>query len=52
MAMGLAAKWLQGGGVTVAEVAGRVGYESEFAFSRAFKRSYGLAPARWRRGAG
>ena len=29
-------------------VARRVGYDSEEAFSRAFKRAYGLAPAHWR----
>jgi AraC-like DNA-binding protein len=30
------------------EVARRVGYDSEEAFSRAFKRAYGLAPMHWR----
>jgi AraC-like DNA-binding protein len=30
-------------------VAGRVGYTSEFAFAKAFKREYGLAPGRYRR---
>jgi AraC-like DNA-binding protein len=30
-------------------VAGRVGYVSEFAFSKAFKREYGVAPGRYRR---
>ena len=34
--------------VTVADVAVRVGYVSEFAFSRAFKRRYGVPPARYR----
>ena len=29
----------------IAEIAGRVGYESEAAFSRAFKRQFGLSPA-------
>lgn len=33
---------------TVASIANRVGYESEEAFSRAFKRSSGRSPARWR----
>jgi AraC-like DNA-binding protein len=32
----------------VAAVGRRVGYDSEEAFSRAFKRSYGRAPAHWR----
>jgi transcriptional regulator GlxA family with amidase domain len=31
-------------------VAERVGYTSEAAFSRAFKRRYGTPPARWRGG--
>ena len=33
---------------TVASIAHRVGYQSEEAFSRAFKRSRGRSPARWR----
>lgn len=33
---------------TVAQIANFVGYESEEAFSRAFKRQFGVAPARWR----
>jgi AraC-like DNA-binding protein len=32
----------------VQAVARRVGYDAEEAFSRAFKRAYGLAPAHWR----
>lgn len=39
-------------GGQVAAVAAAVGYESEAAFSRAFKRQLGESPARWRRGAG
>ena len=35
---------------TVIEVAGRVGYESEAAFNRAFKRLTGTTPGRWRQG--
>jgi AraC-like DNA-binding protein len=34
---------------TVAAIALDVGYESEAAFSRAFKRLVGLPPAAWRR---
>lgn len=33
---------------TVAQLAHSVGYNSEEAFSRAFKREYGLSPAQWR----
>jgi AraC-like DNA-binding protein len=33
----------------IAEVADRVGYESEAAFNRAFKRHVGVPPATWRR---
>ena len=46
--MQLASRLLAEGG-QVAEVAGAVGYESEAAFSRAFKRRVGQAPATWRR---
>ncbi len=35
-------------GKTVAQIAYSVGYESEEAFSRAFKREFGLPPAKWR----
>jgi AraC-like DNA-binding protein len=34
---------------TVATIAQEVGYESEAAFSRAFKRLVGAPPATWRR---
>jgi AraC family transcriptional regulator, alkane utilization regulator len=30
-------------------IAEQVGYESEAAFNRAFKRSFGVPPATWRR---
>ncbi len=33
---------------TIAQLAHAVGYESEEAFSRAFKREFGIPPARWR----
>ena len=36
----------------VAEIAGDVGYESEAAFNRAFKRAFGVPPARFRRSKG
>jgi len=47
--MQLASRLLAEGG-QVAAVAGAVGYESEAAFSRAFKKLVGQAPATWRRG--
>ena len=33
---------------TIAQLAYSVGYDSEEAFSRAFKREFGMSPARWR----
>lgn len=39
---------LKGSGKSVAQLAHSVGYNSEEAFSRAFKREYGLPPAQWR----
>ena len=47
--MQLAAGLLTGGSASIAEIAEQVGYESEAAFSRAFKRNLGLAPATWRK---
>ncbi len=47
--MQLASHLLAEGG-HVAAVAGAVGYESEAAFSRAFKKLVGQSPATWRRG--
>ena len=49
--MQLASRQLIDGG-QVAEVAGAVGYESEAAFSRAFKKVVGQSPATWRRARG
>lgn len=37
--------------MTIVQLAHSVGYESEEAFSRAFKRAFGLSPARWRNSA-
>lgn len=45
----LAAHLLRGGTLSVSRIAEQVGYESEAAFSRAFKREYGLPPGAWRR---
>ena len=46
--MHLAARLLTDGAHKVAAVASEVGYDSEAAFSRAFKRAAGTAPAAWR----
>jgi AraC-like DNA-binding protein len=47
--MQIAAGLLAGGGASVAQVAVEVGYASEAAFSRAFKKLVGVPPASWRR---
>lgn len=47
--MQLGAQLLRQGRATVATVAQEVGYDSEAAFARAFKRLVGLPPAAWRR---
>ena len=49
--MQLARQLLRDGTHSIQEVATRVGYESEAAFNRAFKRATGSPPATWRRGA-
>lgn len=46
--MQLAAGLLADGATSVAGVALRVGYGSEAAFSRAFKRAAGVSPSKWR----
>src|SRR5215467_430120 len=43
------AKQLLRDGTNIAEVSGQIGYESEAAFNRAFKRTTGSPPASWRR---
>jgi len=45
----LAKQMLRDGDSSVAEIAARVGYESEAAFNRAFKRTAGSPPAAWRK---
>jgi AraC family transcriptional regulator, alkane utilization regulator len=45
----LAAQELATGAKSIVTIAGDVGYESEAAFSRAFKRHYGVPPAGWRK---
>jgi AraC-like DNA-binding protein len=47
--MQLAASHLLGGVDGVVTVAERVGYESEAAFSRAFRKAVGVAPGQWRK---
>jgi AraC-like DNA-binding protein len=49
--MQVASGMLREGNATVAEIAAEVGYESEAAFSRAFKRVVGVSPGAWRTGA-
>ena len=46
--MQVAANLLRQSGAKVAAIAGRVGYDSEAAFSRAFKKAAGVAPGAWR----
>jgi AraC-like DNA-binding protein len=47
--MHVAAQRLREGQSSVAQIAFAVGYESEAAFSRAFKRQFGTSPGSWRR---
>jgi AraC-like DNA-binding protein len=47
--MQVAARLLLDTNATVASVAQDVGYESEAAFARAFKRAVGKPPSAWRR---
>ena len=50
--MQLAANHLVSGLDSVAAIADRVGYESEAAFSRAFKKAVGTPPSQWRKDRG
>jgi AraC-like DNA-binding protein len=45
----VAAHQLRNSDAPLARIAEQVGYESEAAFNRAFKRSFGVPPAAWRR---
>ncbi len=47
--LALAAQSLRSDGDAIVRIAERSGYESEAAFSRAFKREFGMPPATWRR---
>jgi AraC-like DNA-binding protein len=44
----VAAGMLRGDQANLARIAEGVGYESEAAFNRAFKREYGVSPGHWR----
>ncbi len=50
--MHLAAQQLRESRDGIAKIGFAVGYESEAAFSKAFKRQFGESPAAWRRGSG
>lgn len=45
----VAAQRLRNGHATLAGVAEQIGYDSEAAFNRAFKREFGMPPATWRK---
>ncbi|MCX7172489.1 MAG: AraC family transcriptional regulator [Proteobacteria bacterium] len=47
--MQIAARWLKESGMTIERVAERCGYDSAPAFSKAFKRSFGVSPGAYRR---
>jgi AraC-like DNA-binding protein len=47
--MQVATQKLRGTNTSLGQVAETVGYDSEAAFSRAFKKTFGVAPATWRR---
>lgn len=47
--MNVAVTWLKEGDTSLGELAGRLGYQSEAAFSRAFKRFIGVSPGAVRR---
>lgn len=47
--MQMASEHLSGGSANLASIAAGIGYESEAAFSRAFKKMTGVPPSEWRR---
>jgi AraC-like DNA-binding protein len=47
--MGIAARLLEETDLRLSEIASRVGYRSEFSFSRAFKLARGVSPIQYRR---
>ena len=48
--MQLDTRLLEQPGIAIAQIASEVGYESEAAFNRAFKKCVGVPPGAWRRG--
>jgi len=46
--MQIASELLRSGNANIASIAARIGYESEVAFSRAFKKMIGVPPSSWR----
>jgi len=50
--MQVAMQRLRNTSTSLAQVADLIGYESEAAFSRTFKKAVGTAPATWRRSRG
>ena len=46
--MHMAAQYLREGRGSLAQIGAAIGYDSEAAFSRAFKRQFGVAPGGWR----
>jgi AraC family transcriptional activator of mtrCDE len=48
--MQIAARWLKESAVSIERIAERCGYDSMSAFSKAFKRSFSVAPGAYRRG--
>lgn len=48
----VAAQLFEGKGISIAAAAAQVGYESEAAFNRAFKKVVGVPPGAWRRSRG
>ena len=50
--MQIACELLNGGSANLATITAKIGYESEAAFSRAFKKMMGMPPSTWRLSAG
>jgi AraC-like DNA-binding protein len=48
--MQVASEMLDRGNMNMAAISAEIGYESEAAFSRSFKRMMGVTPSAWRQG--